>query len=264
MGKPLEKIRYDNQKGLEKEMIKSKERIKSYYSKNDIAISYDLKRFHNTFGRIQHEIEISIINNAISKFKNPRLLEIAVGTGRVTKAIKGKGIGIDTSDNMLKIAKKNAPKWRFIKMDVMDLHLKKKFEVVISLRLLRHFSRTDRKIAYKKIYESLSDNGLFIFDMPTGRHNKVLEVLDLFKKQNKVYEADTPLKELKEELNDSGFDVLDVYNTKYEGLFFRVFCWINDKLNAFYPVLRKYADSYLNKLSLATNVIIISKKKTTY
>lgn len=242
-------------------MIKGKKELKRYYNQEKIVSKYEAKRFDNTYGRLQHEIELEIINRFISKFKNQRLLEIAVGTGRVTRNIKGKGIGIDTSENMLKTAKKNAPGWKFIKMDVMNLKFKEKFDVVISLRLLRHFNAQDRKIAYKKISCVLSDKGSLIVDMPTGKHNALLEFIDLFKKQDKIYEATMPIKEMKKELNESGFDVTSMYNTKYVGLLFRAMCIINDNLGALYPFLKRRMDKRMNKLHLATNVMLIAKKK---
>lgn len=242
-------------------MIKGIEGLKKYYDREKIVNTYDKKRFNHTYGNMQHEIELRIINKLISKLKNPRLLEIAVGTGRVTRDIKGKGIGIDASKNMLKKAKKNAPGWKFIRMDVMDLKFKKKFDVIISLRLLRHFNKSDRKIVYKKIYNSLSNNGLFIFDMPTGRHNKILVFLDLFKKHDKIYEADTPIKNIDRELKDSGFKIINVYNTKYESFIFRVMCILNDKLNVFYPQLKKCMEKHINNLRLATNILLIAKKQ---
>lgn len=242
-------------------MIKGKKDLKRYYNKEKIVNTYDAKRFYDTYRKLQHAIELEVINSAISQLKSPRLLEIAVGTGRVTKNIKGIGIGIDTSENMLKIAKKSAPKWKFIKMDVMNLKFKKKFNAIISLRLLRHFKKSEREIAYKKIYNSLSNNGLLIFDMPTGRHNKIIEFISLFKKQDKIYEADTPVKKIKDELNKSGFDVVNIYNTKYEGSVFRAMCILNDNLNIFYPLLRKYMEKHINNLHLAANVIFIARKQ---
>ena len=181
-------------------MIEGKEELKKYYNKEKIVETYESKRFHDTYKKLQHKVELDIINKYVSTFKKPKLLEIAVGTGRVTRDMNAKGIGIDTSENMLKTAKKNAPGWKFIKMDVMNLKFKEKKDIVVSLRLIRHFNKTDRKKAYRKIHSILSKKGMFIFDMPTGRHNKVLQLIDLFKKQDKIYEADMSLEDIKKEL----------------------------------------------------------------
>jgi len=243
-------------------MIKGKGPLIEYYNKKNVASTYDNKRFTNTFGKLQHEMEVRIINRVVSKFKNPKLLEIAVGTGRITKDIKATGIGIDTSQNMLDIAKKRVPGWKFIKMSIIHLTFKEKFNVIVSIRLLRHFNKKDRKIALKKICKALSPNGLLIFDMPTERHNKILDLISNLKKTDNIYEADTTVEKIKKELNASGFQIMKVYNTKNENLIFKAMCLINDKSDLLYPLLKNYMKKYLNKLRLATNVLVVAKKIT--
>lgn len=243
-------------------MIKGKKNLRWYYNRKSIVCNYDTKRFNDTFRRLQHEVEVEIINKAISNLKNPKVLEIAVGTGRITKEIKANGTGIDTSENMLRIAKKSAPGWKFIKMDVMELKFREQFNAVVSFRLLRHFDKKDRKIALKKINNALSANGLLIFDMPTGYHSKILEFIDIFKKHDKIFEADTPVEEIKKELNKCGFDVLKIYNTKSESLFFKGLCIINDKLNLFYTLLKKHMEKQINDIKFASNAAIIAKKSS--
>lgn len=247
---------------IENEMIKSKKELKEYYNRKRVVEEYDLKRFHNTYGNIQHEIEMGIINSTISKYKNPRLLEIAVGTGRVTKNIKGSGIGIDSSENMLEIARKNAPNWKFVKMDAKNLNFRQKFDIVISLRLIRHFNRRDRKEVYKKIHHLLSGKGILIFDMPTGRQDKILRFIDKFKRHDRIYEADTPINKISKELSESGFDIIRLCNTKYDNFIFRMLCIINDKLNIFYPWLKEYIEKLITRLDLAANIIIIAEKSS--
>lgn len=240
-------------------MIKTGKELKSYYNRGHVVSQYDRKRFRGTYGRIQHEFELGIINSCISGLKNPRILEIAVGTGRVTKDINGVGIGIDASENMLEKARKKVKGWKFIKMDIKSLRFREKFDIVVSLRLIRHFQKKDRKDAYRKIRRCLSKNGLLVFDMPTGRHNRFLEFVDRFKKQDHIYEADTPADEVRRELEESGFRVIRMHNTKYESLYFRALCLINDKINIFYPSIRRYMKRYSDNLGLATNVLIIAK-----
>lgn len=242
-------------------MIKGKEELKKYYNKEKIVETYESKRFHNTYKKLQHKIELDLINKYVSTFKKPKLLEIAVGTGRVTRDMKAKGIGVDTSENMLKTAKKNAPGWKFIRMDVMNLKFKEKKDIVVSLRLIRHFNKADRKKAYRNIHDILSKKSIFIFDMPTGRHNKVLQLIDLFKNQDKIYEADMSLKDIRKELKESGFDIIKVYNTKYEGLLFRSMCIMNDLFNGLYTLLKRKMERNMNKLNIASNILLIVKPK---
>ena len=83
--------------------------LKEHYNKEEIAKSYEKLRFSSLAGQIEHFIEINLINSIIKKERPNLILEIATGPGRLTKDIKlwNKGIGIDYSTNMLRLARKN-------------------------------------------------------------------------------------------------------------------------------------------------------------
>lgn len=241
-------------------MIRKKSSLIEYYNRKDVVDKYNKKRFNNTFGRLQHETEVEIINSYLVKMNNPIIMEVPVGTGRITRELKISGIGVDTSENMISVARKAAPGWKFIKRDIMKLSFKERFDVVISFRLLRHFDKKIRASALKKVHSMLKPNGLLIFDMPTGRYNKILAFIDKFKSYDKIYEDDTPIDEIKKELQDAGFRPVRIYNAKFESFPFRLICLTNDKINLFYSLLKRRMKNNLNNIKIATNVVIVAKK----
>jgi ubiquinone/menaquinone biosynthesis C-methylase UbiE len=241
--------------------VKNHQSLMDYYDDKNVVNAYERKRFRSTFGALQHEIELGIVNDAIDALKNPKVLEIAVGTGRVTRDIKVPGVGVDASENMISQAKKAAPQWKFIKKDVMKLDFKNEFDIVVTFRLLRHFDKKARKKSLGLIHKSLKKDGLLIFDMPTGLHSRVLEFLDGFRKKDYIYEDDTPINDLKEELKESGFEAVSVYNTKNENLFFRLLCFLDDYTGWFYKGLKKSMTRLMKDYRSAVNVVVVARKK---
>ncbi|MCJ7649889.1 MAG: class I SAM-dependent methyltransferase [Candidatus Lokiarchaeota archaeon] len=84
----------------------------------------------------------------IKKTKENTLLDMACGTGKHLSYLKKdfKCTGVDISDQMLDVARKNYTDIRFIQADMMELDLKEKFDAITCL-----FS----SIGYVKTYKNL-------------------------------------------------------------------------------------------------------------
>lgn len=102
-----------------------------------------------------------------------KVLEIGVGTGRffIDALAKGADIyGIDISENMINVLKnKLAPEnhYRIITGDATHMKLDFKFNLIIApFRVFSHILETDSQILFlNNVYNHLSDNGRFIFDL---------------------------------------------------------------------------------------------------
>ena len=101
--------------------------------------SVDLAKYYDVFyKRKNYKKETAIIENLISKYKKTEgneLLEVACGTGRYLEYLK-KGFdctGLDLNGEMLKIAKKKLPSLEFVKANMINFNLHKKFDVVACL-----------------------------------------------------------------------------------------------------------------------------------
>ena len=137
---------------------------------NKIAKYYD-KVFGDT-----SETE-SYIRNKLVQFKinpkhQPEVLELGCGTGiNLLPLLKEKFsvAGIDNSRQMLKIAGQKIPGAEFHLKDIRDFELNKKFDLILCLYdTLNHLTLiSEWKKVFKKVYEHLEVNGIFIFDINT-------------------------------------------------------------------------------------------------
>lgn len=112
----------------------------------EIAKYYDL-----IYSWKDYKKEIKIIKKLIPKYKKSKgkeLLDIGCGTGQHLRYLKNSFIctGIDSNEEMLKIAKKNVKGVAFKKADMANFNLRKKFDVILCL-----FS----SIGYVKTYADL-------------------------------------------------------------------------------------------------------------
>lgn len=248
-------------------MIKNKEKLIEYYNKGDIVNNYEAGRFNTLFKRESHNAEIAIINKHLQKYKNIRLLEIGVGTGRVTRNLKfsGEAIGVDSSGNMLEKIKETIKdnKWKFMNRDIMELGLKKDyFDVVVSLRVIRHFNNEEIEQALKQTYKVLKENGILIFDIPNSKYNsKFIDNLIKLGKWNKdkIYESTISIELLVSKLNSVGFSIIDIKPIKFSYL--RLLGFLADITGT------SFFSSYIFKKELlcynyskAADLLIIAKK----
>ncbi len=189
--------------------------IKSLYQDDRIASSYIDERFSKPLGRVQHKIQMESINDAIRRYQIDNILEVACGPARLTSDVKGfkKGIAIDTSDQMLEIARqriKNPDKWRFVNADAFNLKLNSRLQLIYSFRFIRHFKVADRMKLYK-IFNGLLDNhGILIFD--ALHYEKVGFIRNMENRgQKKIYDEIYPDKKaLESEIYTAGYEILEL------------------------------------------------------
>jgi ubiquinone/menaquinone biosynthesis C-methylase UbiE len=108
----------------------------------------------------------------IRSAKPETILNLACGTGELEKLLSNTGIkftGVDASKEMLKIARKKCPRFKFVLGDAASVRLKKKFDMVLMLfdsanhlNSLSHLKRT-----FKNVRLHLKEDGFFIFDINT-------------------------------------------------------------------------------------------------
>ncbi|MHA1671744.1 MAG: methyltransferase domain-containing protein [Promethearchaeota archaeon] len=113
---------------------------------DNFAKIYDLIYEFLDYEKTAKKIKKLILKNKRTEVNT--LLDIACGTGRHLNYLKKdfKCTGIDISDQMLDVARKNFTDIRFIQADMIELDLKDKFDAIICL-----FS----SIGYVKTYENL-------------------------------------------------------------------------------------------------------------
>jgi len=121
---------------------------------------------------------VSLINKTITEnfIENPKILDIACGTGTLIKGLKinlksQKCIieGVDSSKEILSIAKNKNKKIKFYNQNYTSLNTHKKYNIILSTFDSINYITTIKKLetSFKKMFLHLEDKGVFIFDFNT-------------------------------------------------------------------------------------------------
>ena len=153
--------------------------IHSKYKKRNMKIWNEVApRYHKRWASVNKGpfqstkklIELIKIN------KNNRVLDVACGTGVVTKQIQkkvgksGYVVGIDTSTTAIKIAKKeNKKNLDFLNADAENLSFSKKFDIVTCQYALFFFPNAQK--ALKNIKNSLKKSGIIGISVHGSKDN---------------------------------------------------------------------------------------------
>lgn len=138
------------------------------------------------------------------KKENPKTIELGCGNGRDAKEIikhTNNYLGVDLSEGMLQIARKNVPQANFQLADIETYKFPKKVDAIFSFASLLHSDKTSVKRILKRAYQALSAGGVFFMSLKYGRYHK--EKLDREGFGPRTYYFYTP-KEIKN-LSPSGF-----------------------------------------------------------
>ncbi len=152
-------------------VLESTKGFKSFYQDKGVVLEYDKKRLKTARQRILRELERTLPLKFIKQGSN--ILEIGCGTGFVTNYLLKKGTvtAVDSSEEMLKKCKAtikaasvNAP-IKFVKSSLFEFYSTKKFQYVVSIRVMLHLKKSDLTKASATISESMKKEGLFMFDV---------------------------------------------------------------------------------------------------
>ena len=196
-------------------MINSSRQLGSLYQKDYIAKSYVDERFSKPLGRVQHQCQVECLNSIIERYKARYILEIACGPARLTADVRGfrKGIAIDSSDQMLQIARQrvsNSGKWEFINADAFSINLSDRFQLIYTFRFIRHLRLPERMKLYKRFHRLLDKKGIFVFD--AVHYEKIAFVRHLENRgQEKIYDkVYATSRELEDEVSTAGYELLEL------------------------------------------------------
>lgn len=97
-----------------------------------------------------------------------KAIDLGCGTGILTKALKDKGFdvtGLDASEEMLAQARNNYPDIKFLQADAVNFTLDEPVDLVFSNAVLHWIDKAKQLSMMKCVYNALSHNGQFIFEM---------------------------------------------------------------------------------------------------
>lgn len=212
-----------------RKIIKDVSVIHDFYRNKDLVANYERERFFSFVGRLTTIMEMEALLNTLKQIRPQELLEIAVGTGRISKHMDffDGAVGIDTSSEMLKYATKDMPdnRWNFCKADVFNMPFEdESFDCVVTFRLIRHFTKEERKKAYQEINRVLRKNGFLIMDVlneDVGIVAKSIKKLkkifrfilrkvrnDGYGKHQEIYDVTYIFADFEKEITESGFQII--------------------------------------------------------
>ncbi|GAA6615699.1 class I SAM-dependent methyltransferase [Scytonema sp. NUACC26] len=102
--------------------------------------------------------------------KGAHILDIGCAHRHIVKQLHIRGYqttGIDISEELLRIARANAPESKFIFGDIRELELQPIYNAVISRDVFCHLLNLEElTTVFQKVYGAMHDNGLFVFTTP--------------------------------------------------------------------------------------------------
>ncbi len=126
-------------------------------------------------------------------YENPKILDLGAGTGILTELLHqqyptSEITLMDLSHNMLEIAKdkfKNITTFKYLEEDYLTFNFPENYDIIVSSLSIHHLNDSDKKTLYKKIYDNLNKDGIFInADEVKGATQKTE---DMFKNMENSY-----------------------------------------------------------------------------
>lgn len=107
---------------------------------------------------------------ASSKKETPKILDLGAGTGLLTKYLKNKYRKaqftlIDISEEMLKISRnrfRGQENFKYVVEDYCEYDFSDLFDIIVSSLSIHHLEDRDKKKLYKKVYDTLNKDGVFL------------------------------------------------------------------------------------------------------
>ena len=131
------------------------------------------KEFAKIYNTDWAEFSESLVDNVLKIMPNcSSVLDLGCGTGNFLKKIEKfveRTVGIDISENMIEIAKKNCKHSDLYVQSVLSFNFNKKFDLITcNFDMINHLNTIqDWEQMFKLVYKHLNEGGIFLFDFNT-------------------------------------------------------------------------------------------------
>jgi len=141
-------------------------RFSEYYQDKNVATDYDARRMKGIKASIVRLLERRAVLDLLPR-GNLKILEAGVGTGYFTEMLAKHGYldGIDISKEMLQVLRKKIKNVSLMQADILSLKLLKKYDCIVSVRVISHFNKKDASLALKNLAKCLTSAGTIIFNL---------------------------------------------------------------------------------------------------
>ncbi|MFX1449698.1 MAG: class I SAM-dependent methyltransferase [Promethearchaeota archaeon] len=154
--------------------------------------------------------------------KGSKILDLGCGNGRAIKYFidRGfRGVGIDLSEKMLKLARENVPKGEFYKKDFTKLDFENdSFDAIISFFALNHIEKKKCKQVISKCKNILKKEGFLLLGMVRGRFDGYFE--GFYGQKMQLYGAGYTKDELFDMLISENYKILKSEIRHFKGKYF--------------------------------------------
>ncbi len=128
--------------------------------------------YNKHWGHSFTQIVLPILENLILQHlpAKARILDLCCGTGQLAQALTARGYqvtGLDGSEEMIRLARKNAPAGKFIVDDARSFKLPDVYHAVVStFDSLNHIMTLEElTTVFHNVNTALQEGGLFLFDL---------------------------------------------------------------------------------------------------
>lgn len=138
-------------------------------------IKWNAQKYTEDFSFV-HQLGNSLIE-LINTPQNSLVLDLGCGNGALTKKIQEKGYfvkGLDSSQELLNIARKNYPDIEFIEGDARNFTLPVPVDVVFSNAVFHWIEKDNQESLIKSVYNVLKPNGEFVFEFGGYGNNRCI------------------------------------------------------------------------------------------
>jgi SAM-dependent methyltransferase len=196
--------------------LDQREELQAYYQDQGVVDEYLKRRTAQPLNGLLHGSQVGFLNSVLREHEPRRVLEIAPGPARLTAELdfSGEVVAMDFSPAMLRTARRRLRQlgrdWSVVRGDAFTLPFADDtFDMLFTLKFVRHFQPTDRERLYSEIRRVLRPRGLFVLD---GQNRAVSlphrkeKGLDRYPIYDVLYDRD----EMVREFEAASFDVLRV------------------------------------------------------
>lgn len=154
-------------------------------------INWDANKYTTDFSFV-HQYGNSVIE-LIDANKGSSVLDLGCGNGALTKALQDKDYavkGLDSSEELLDIARKKYPTIEFIQGDATSFTLSEPVDVVFSNAVFHWIDKERQRDMLSCVYNALKKNGQFVFEFGgRGNNQKIHSTLTkIFSEYGYCYE----------------------------------------------------------------------------
>ncbi|MFX0138983.1 MAG: class I SAM-dependent methyltransferase, partial [Candidatus Hodarchaeota archaeon] len=154
--------------------------------------------------------------------RGSKILDLGCGNGRAVKYFidrEFEGVGIDLSNEMLKLARENVPKGEFYKKDFTQLDFENNsFDAIISFFALNHIEKEKFKQIISKCKKILKKEGFLLLGMVKGTFEGYFK--GFYGQKMQLYGASYTKKELFKILESEGYKILKADIEHFKGKYF--------------------------------------------